>query len=265
MSRRFWVGGNWKLNKGTGAAAKELAQAVTAEVGGSSPAEVVIAPPTTVLHRVAEVLLGQQAVGSFAASAQNCHSASSGAFTGEISPEDVLDTGAQWVIIGHSERRTIFGETDAIVKEKVTAALRAGLKVCACIGETLEERESGSTKDVVFRQTQSLIEGVAEAGADAWARIVIAYEPVWAIGTGKVASPEQAQEVHAWLRGFVADKVSTDVASGLRIAYGGSVKPGNCKELAALEDIDGFLVGGASLIAADFAVIVASGSTKSHL
>jgi triosephosphate isomerase (TIM) len=268
--RRFWVGGNWKMNTGTAAAAQELVKSVCGDGKVRAAAvDIVLAPPATVLHRVATEI-GASGTGnsdtavSVAAGAQNCHFESKGAFTGELAPEMVLDTGATWVVLGHSERRTLFGETDEGVKARVTAALRAGLCVCACIGETLQEREADQTKEVVFRQSQAIIDGVTEAGADAWSRMVIAYEPVWAIGTGKVASAEQAQEVHAWLRGFFAEKTSRATSDALRIVYGGSVKPGNSAELGALEDIDGFLVGGASLLAADFAAIVAS-APKSNL
>lgn len=152
------------------------------------------------------------------------------------------DVGATWVIIGHSERRQIFGETDELIAQKTVHALEQGLKVIACIGETLQEREAGQTETVVFRQTKALADAIKD-----WSNVVVAYEPVWAIGTGKTATPEQAQEVHGALRKWIADNVSADVASALRIQYGGSVTATNCKELASQPDIDGFLVGGASL------------------
>lgn len=176
--------------------------------------------------------------------AQNCYKVAKGAFTGENSTSMILDVGADWVILGHSERRNVFGENDQLVAEKVKHALESGLSVIACIGETLEEREGGRTEEVVFRQTAAIAKVL---GSSSWDKVVIAYEPVWAIGTGKTASPEQAQEVHAQLRGWLAKEVSADVSQKTRILYGGSVTASNCKELAKKEDIDGFLVGGASL------------------
>lgn len=152
------------------------------------------------------------------------------------------DVGADWVIIGHSERRTIFGESDELVAEKTAFALAEGLKVIACIGETLQEREAGKTEEVVFRQMKAIAAQVKD-----WTNVVVAYEPVWAIGTGKVATPQQAQDVHAALRKWLVDNVSADVSASLRIQYGGSVTAANCKELGSQPDIDGFLVGGASL------------------
>ncbi|CAH2034639.1 unnamed protein product, partial [Iphiclides podalirius] len=175
--------------------------------------------------------------------AQNCWKAPKGAFTGEISPAMLKDIGVNWVILGHSERRTIFGEKDDLVAEKVAHALESGLKVIACIGETLEEREEGKTEEVVFRQTKALVPAIG----DKWTNVVLAYEPVWAIGTGKTASPQQAQEVHASLRNWLKTNVGAGIASSVRIQYGGSVTAANAKELASCPDIDGFLVGGASL------------------
>lgn len=174
--------------------------------------------------------------------AQNCYKVEKGAFTGEISPAMIKDVGISWVILGHSERRNVFGENDQLIAEKVAHALSAGLKVIACIGELLEERESGKTAEVVFRQTKAIADKVTD-----WDKVVLAYEPVWAIGTGKTASPEQAQEVHAQLRGWLKSNISEDVANKTRIIYGGSVTDANCKELAKNPDVDGFLVGGASL------------------
>lgn len=174
--------------------------------------------------------------------AQNCYKVPKGAFTGEISPAMLKDLGLGWVILGHSERRAIFGETDELIAEKVAHALAEGLKVIACIGETLQEREAGQTEAVCFRQTKAIAAQVKD-----WSNVVIAYEPVWAIGTGKTATPEQAQEVHAALRKWFAENVSADVSNAIRIQYGGSVTAANARELAAKPDIDGFLVGGASL------------------
>lgn len=173
---------------------------------------------------------------------QNAYKVPSGAFTGEISPAQLKDVGATWVILGHSERRQVFGESDELIAQKVVHALEQGLKVIACIGETLQEREAGQTEAVVFRQTKAFTDVIKD-----WTNVVLAYEPVWAIGTGKTATPDQAQEVHGALRKWLADNVSADVASSLRIQYGGSVTAANAKELASQPDIDGFLVGGASL------------------
>lgn len=173
---------------------------------------------------------------------QNCYKTKSGAFTGEIAPSMLKDVGADWVIIGHSERRAIFGESDELIAEKVAFALAEGLKVIACIGETLQEREAGQTEAVVFRQTKAIAAVVKD-----WTNVVVAYEPVWAIGTGKTATPAQAQEVHAALRKWFVDNVSQAVSDGIRIQYGGSVTAANCRELGSQPDIDGFLVGGASL------------------
>jgi len=179
---------------------------------------------------------------SIGVAGQNCYNVKSGAFTGEVAPSMLKDVGADWVIIGHSERRQIFKETDELIAEKTAFALAEGLKVIACIGETLEEREAGNTEAVVFRQMKAIAAQVKD-----WTNVVVAYEPVWAIGTGKTATPAQAQEVHAALRKWLIDNVSADVSASLRIQYGGSVTAANAKELASQPDIDGFLVGGASL------------------
>lgn len=178
----------------------------------------------------------------FAVAAQNIHNQKSGAFTGEISAEMVADCGADYVIIGHSERRAIFGETNAQVGAKSEFVVANGLQVIACVGETDEERENGKTMDVVNAQMKAIADNIKD-----WSKVVIAYEPVWAIGTGKTASPEQAQEVHKSIREWLASEVASSVAATTRILYGGSVKPTNAVELAKCEDIDGFLVGGASL------------------
>ncbi|CAB3225921.1 unnamed protein product [Arctia plantaginis] len=200
--------------------------------------EVVIGIPAIYLAYVKSIVPNNIEV-----AAQNCWKVAKGAFTGEISPAMIKDIGCNWVILGHSERRTIFKEQDELVAEKVAHALESGLKVIACIGETLEEREAGKTEEVVFRQIKALVPAIG----DKWANVVLAYEPVWAIGTGKTASPQQAQEVHAALRNWLSTNVSPDVAASVRIQYGGSVTASNAKELAGCADIDGFLVGGASL------------------
>lgn len=202
-----------------------------------SNTEVVIGCPALYVTYTRELLPPAVAVAG-----QNAYKVAKGAFTGEISPAMLKDAGATWVILGHSERRQIFGESDDLIGEKCAHALAEGLNIIACIGETLAEREAGKTEEVVARQMCALAQHVKD-----WANVVVAYEPVWAIGTGKTATPEQAQEVHAFLRNWLVDNVSQDVSKNLRIQYGGSVTAANCKELAAQPDIDGFLVGGASL------------------
>jgi len=199
--------------------------------------EVVVAPPSCYLEYTRGKLRKEVNVAS-----QNCHDKASGAFTGELGPAMVKDCGANWVILGHSERRHVFGESDKLIGSKVNFAGKAGLNLIPCIGEKLEEREAGKTEEVCFRQMKFIADNVEN-----WANVVIAYEPVWAIGTGKTATPDQAQEVHKALREWLAQNVSADVASKTRILYGGSVNGNNCKELAGKPDVDGFLVGGASL------------------
>lgn len=200
--------------------------------------EVFVAPPSVYLDYTRSKLDKNK----FGVAAQNCYKAEKGAFTGDISPAMIKDVGCEWVILGHSERRHVFGESDQLIGEKVAHALSAGLKVVACIGELLEERDAGKTAEVVFKQTKAIADNVKD-----WSNVVIAYEPVWAIGTGKTATPDQAQEVHAQLRAWLSENVDANVASSVRIQYGGSVNAGNCKDLASKPDIDGFLVGGASL------------------
>lgn len=197
-----------------------------------------MSPPAVYLLTVQEQLKGSKV----AVAAQNAYHKSSGAFTGEVSVSMLKDAHVPWVILGHSERRTLFHESDANVAEKTAAALAQGLSVILCIGETLEQREKNQTVDVVVRQLNAVADQVTD-----WSKIVIAYEPVWAIGTGKVATSQQAQDVHAAIRKWAADKLGSSTADSLRIIYGGSVAAKNCKELANQPDIDGFLVGGASL------------------
>jgi len=241
--RQFFVGGNWKLN-GDKASIAGIAKFM--KDGPLDPkAQVVVSPPTVYL----EYTRGQipAAVG---VAAQNCYKTKSGAFTGELSPAMIKDVGCEWVILGHSERRNVFGESDALIAEKVEHAIESGLHVIPCIGEKLEEREAGKTTDVVFAQTDAIAAKVKD-----WSKVVLAYEPVWAIGTGKVATPQQAQDVHKELRAHLASTVSADVAKSVRIIYGGSVTAGTAKDLAKEPDIDGFLVGGASL-KPDFVTII---------
>jgi len=199
--------------------------------------EIVVAPPSIYLDFVRQKFPSRIGV-----AAQNCYKTEKGAFTGEISPAMIKDTLCDWVILGHSERRHVFGESDSLIGEKVKHALEAGLFVLPCIGEKLEEREAGKTNAVCFRQLKDIVANVTN-----WSRVVIAYEPVWAIGTGKTASPAQAQEVHKDIRDWLKTNVSEECARQTRILYGGSVTAGNCKELASQPDVDGFLVGGASL------------------
>jgi triosephosphate isomerase len=207
-------------------------------------AEVAVCPPYVYIPEVQQLLSGSD----IAWGGQDLSTESSGAYTGEVAASMLNDFGCKYVIVGHSERRTYHAESDQLVAKKYAVARAAGLVPILCIGETLEEREAGTTNEVVARQLDAVIE---LEGVDALAEGVIAYEPVWAIGTGKTATPEQAQEVHAFIRGRVAEK-SADVAEGLRILYGGSMKPGNAAELIGKPDIDGGLIGGASLAAEDF-------------
>ncbi|KAL3102169.1 hypothetical protein niasHS_003578 [Heterodera schachtii] len=230
-SRKFFVGGNWKMN-GTFTSIAELVNLLN-QSGGNSDVDIVVAPPAPFLHHVKQKLEHGIQV-----AAQNCYKVAKGAFTGEISPEMIKDVGATYVILGHSERRHVFGEEDALIAEKAAHALSTGLSVIYCIGEKLEEREAEKTKEVNFKQLEALL----SVKNLVWPKIVIAYEPVWAIGTGKTATPEQAQEVHGWIRKFLSEKVSQEIAEKTRIIYGGSVTAENCKDLAAKQDIDGFLM-----------------------
>ncbi len=244
--RQKLVAGNWKMN-GSKADIKELLNGIKQGIGDVETAEVAVCPPFIYLGEVEAQLSGTP----IAWGAQNLSTEEKGAFTGEISAAMVNDFSCKYVLVGHSERRSLYGEDDAVVAKKFSVARAAGLKPILCIGETLEEREKGVTNDVVARQLEAVIslEGVA-ALADG----VIAYEPVWAIGTGKTASPEQAQEVHAFIRGLLAGK-DESVAARVQILYGGSMNAANAAELLAQTDIDGGLIGGASLKAEDFLTI----------
>ncbi|TYJ52767.1 triose-phosphate isomerase [Cryptococcus floricola] len=236
-ARQFFVGGNFKMNGSLESIEKIIKGINEAKLDGS--AEVVVAPPALYLLKVQSELSPPTQV-----AAQNAFTEASGAFTGEIAPQQLKDANVHWVILGHSERRSLFGDTDKFVADKTKAAIDAGLSVIACVGESLEERESNKTKEVVERQLEAI---AAVIDADAWKKIVIAYEPVWAIGTGKVATPQQAQDSHDDIRQWLAKRVSQSVADSTRIIYGGSVNGKNSGELAQAKDIDGFLVGGASL------------------
>ncbi|KAH9829853.1 Triosephosphate isomerase [Rhodofomes roseus] len=238
MPRQFFVGGNFKMNPGTAEQKKTIVKVLN-EATLDQAVEVVIAPPAIWLITLRELLRSDIKV-----SAQNCYFKPSGAFTGEISPAQLVDAQVPYVILGHSERRTLFHETSELVAQKTKAALEAGLSVILCVGETLQEREANKTAEVVQAQLKPVIDTLKESD---WAKIVIAYEPVWAIGTGKVATSAQAQEAHADIRAYVTKAVSPAVAENTRVIYGGSVTAANCKELATQPDVDGFLVGGASL------------------
>ena len=246
--RRPIVAGNWKMNK-TSDEAEALARGVVEAVAGVEGVEVVVCPTFTSLERVAGVVKGT----TVGLGAQNVYWEAEGAFTGEISTAMLLTCGCTHVILGHSERRQFFGETDATVNRRVKAALAAALSPIVCVGETQQERESGVTADVVKGQVTGSLDGLSpeEVG-----KLVLAYEPVWAIGTGLTASPEQAEEVHALIRSVLADGFGRDTADSVRIQYGGSVKPDNAAILFSQPNIDGGLIGGAALDAESFAAVV---------
>jgi len=241
--RQPLVAGNWKMN-GSRDSIDELLSGILAGASSVEKAEIAVCAPAIYLPQVAEKLAGS----AVSWGSQNVNDNDAGAFTGEISGAMLSEFGCKYAIVGHSERRVIYGETDADVAARFMAAQRHALIPVLCVGELLEEREQGITDAVVSRQLDAVIE---RAGIAAIGKSVIAYEPVWAIGTGKTASPEQAQEVHAMIRAKLA-KLDADVAAAVRILYGGSMKPGNAGELIGMEDIDGGLIGGASLVADDF-------------
>lgn len=249
--RRPLIAGNWKMHHG-GATGVELAAGVVAAAPGLTHVDLVIAPPYTALAACAHECDGSRVE----VAAQDVHAKDSGAFTGEVSAPMLVEAGCTWAIVGHSERRQLFGETDALVAEKAAAALKAGLRPIVCVGETLAEREAGKTLAVVERQVKAVLGVLAGAARP----VAIAYEPVWAIGTGKNATPADAQEVHAAIRGWLGG-ASRELASATRILYGGSVKPDNARDLLAATDVDGALVGGASLDAASFAAIARAAET----
>ena len=246
--RRPLISGNWKMFK-TGPEAVAFINALKDAVAGASDVDIMIAPPFTALNQVAEAVAGT-AIGL---GAQNLHWESEGAYTGEISAQMLDAAGCGYVIIGHSERRQYFGETDQEINRKIDAASKAGLIPVFCIGETESQRDAGETFSVLDKQVKNGLEGLFSENLKT---LVVAYEPVWAIGTGKTATKEQAQEVHAHLRKWFAETYGPEFAQGLRILYGGSVKPSNVKDLMAMEDIDGALVGGASLDPDSFSRLV---------
>ena len=250
--RRPFIAGNWKMNTRSDSGASLVGDLVAA-VGDCADCDVAVCPPSVYLASVASVTKGT-AVGL---GGQNLYAAGDGAYTGEVNADMLIDVGCKYVILGHSERRALMGEDDAAVSQKLHASLDGGLVPIVCVGETLEERESDKTTEVVSGQIRGSLKGLT---AEQAAGIVVAYEPVWAIGTGKTASPEQAEEVHAMLRGLLAELFGQEVADQIRLQYGGSVKPGNAAELLSQPNIDGALVGGASLKADDFAAIIQAAS-----
>ncbi len=244
--RQPLVAGNWKMN-GSSASVTALLAGIKAGIDSVTTAEMAVCPPYVYIPQVASTLAGTPVTYG----AQDVSDQESGAYTGEVSPGMLVDMGCTYAIVGHSERRSIYGESDEFTASKFAAARKAGLVPILCVGELLEEREQGITQQVVERQLDAVInlEGIAAIGS-----AVIAYEPVWAIGTGKTATPDQAQEVHAFIRGKLAG-LDPAVAAGVRILYGGSMNPGNAAELLAMADIDGGLIGGASLKPDDFLAI----------
>lgn len=241
------IAGNWKMHN-TIAEGNALVTALT-KAENKNAVEIIVAPSYTSLATVAHVAKGSQVQ----IAAQDVHWEDKGAFTSAVSPVQAKDAGATLTIIGHSERRSVFGDTDEILNKKVAAALRHGLKVIFCVGETLDEREANQTLEVIENQLKN---GLAGFTADQLNGLIIAYEPVWAIGTGKTATPDQAQEVHAAIRAYLAKTYGDDFAQATRILYGGSVKDSNVDEIMAKEDVDGALVGGQSLIAEKFIRII---------
>lgn len=248
MTRKALMAGNWKMHKTT-EEARLLAEQVAAATPKAADREVLLAPPFTALGAVSEAVKGTDII----VAGQNVCWEEEGAFTGEISPAMLKDMGATAAIVGHSERRQIFMESDEMINQRLLGGLNQGLTMLLCIGETLEERESDQTLAVLERQIRA---GLAEVSSALMNQVVIAYEPVWAIGTGRTASTEQAQEAHAFIRKLATDLYEKDIADGLRILYGGSVKPANVDELMAQPDIDGALVGGAALDADSFGRII---------
>jgi len=251
MARKIFIAGNWKMNK-TAAEAKALCEALKASCAQfGDKVEIAVCPTFTSLTTAVEVLKGS----NIKVGAQNIHWADNGAFTGEISGAMLQEIGVEYVIIGHSERRQYFGETDETVNKRLTAALAAGLKVILCVGELKEERVSGITSEIVSMQTKLDLAGVS---AEDMANVIIAYEPVWAIGTGLTATADQAEEVCATIRGVLASLYGETVAEATTIQYGGSMNAGNAAELLSKKNVDGGLIGGASLKAPDFAAIIAA-------
>lgn len=251
-TRPIFIAGNWKMNPGSAAAAEALAKAVKEGVGSAVDVRVAVCPPFPFLHQIDAVLSGSP----IGLGGQNLSPKAEGAYTGETSAAMLLDAGCTHVILGHSERRHGMGETDAQVNAKLKMALTTPLTPIVCIGETREEREANQTEAVVAAQLEGSLAGLSEEEVG---RVVLAYEPVWAIGTGLTATPQQAQDAHAFIRGWLKSHFGEATAARLVVQYGGSVKPDNARELLACPDIDGALVGGASLKAEDFLGIIRAG------
>lgn len=252
--RKPFIAGNWKMNtNSTGAVA--LAAGLAKELKNIDAVDVAVCPPFVYLQSVASAL----SASSIALGAQDVYFEGNGAFTGEISVEMLKDCCANYVIIGHSERRHVLGETDELINKKVKAAIDGGILPIFCVGELLSEREAGKTNQIVANQVKKGLAGLCGERVQA---VTVAYEPVWAIGTGKTATPAQAQEVHAMIRGLLSEMYGKDIAQAMRIQYGGSAKPSNTAELMAQPDVDGLLVGGASLKVEDFAAMVNTAAKK---
>ena len=249
--RKIIVAGNWKMNTMPAAGADLASAIVTESKNVSADVELIVAPPFTHLYQVAERIKGSH----IRLAAQNCADRESGAYTGEVSAEMIRSLGCDYVILGHSERRQYYGETSATLNDKLALAFENGLSPIYCVGEKLEEREAGRHFEVVGRQIEEVLFGLDN---EKISRVVIAYEPVWAIGTGKTATAEQAQEIHAFIRSRIAKHFGQQIADEMTILYGGSCKPSNARELFACPDIDGGLIGGASLKAPDFIGIATS-------
>lgn len=245
--RKPLIAGNWKLHKTIGQA-RELAQQLSEKLAAVKGSEIMIAPPFIAIEAVREICKDT----NICVGAQNCYPVGEGAFTGEVSAAQLRDAGCTYAIAGHSERRQLFGENDAFINAKIRAIVHEGMNAILCVGESLEQREAGDLFEVINTQIQLGLDGIAAENMD---QVVIAYEPIWAIGTGKSASSDDAAEVHAYIRGLLQGVYSADVAGATRIIYGGSVKPDNISSLMAQADIDGALVGGASLEAESFASI----------
>ena len=254
--RQLFVAGNWKMNL-DGEQAVALARALKDSIGAVTDVRLAVCPPFVYLKSVADALAGS----NVAVGGQNMYVEPKGAYTGETAGPMLLDVGCTYVILGHSERRHVMGEDDALIHQKMLKAFEFGLKPILCVGEKLEQRRGGETEAVVAGQVRAGLEGIS---AEQMAEVTIAYEPVWAIGTGETATPDQAQDVHRMVRGLLVEAYDDEVAGSTVIQYGGSVKPGNAAELMSMPDVDGALVGGASLKAEDFAGIVeaARGVTK---
>jgi triosephosphate isomerase len=251
MARKPFIAGNWKMNLNKADAA-DLAAGMAQEIGSVDAVDLALCPPFVYLDAVSQAVSGSK----IAVGAQDMFYEDNGAFTGEISGSMLKDVGCTYVILGHSERRHVIGESDELINRKVIKGIADGLKVILCVGELLEQRKADRTFEVVDRQVKIGFEGVSR---DQAIGVTVAYEPVWAIGTGETATPEQAQDVHARIRRLLGEIYDAEAAEQIRIQYGGSVKPGNAKDLLAQEDIDGALVGGASMKVPDFAGIVRAG------